>query len=217
MAILELRSARGWTAAQTARAFFLEPATISSWIKRIDEPDDQTLIQLPEPVNKFPAFVGYIVRRLRTLCPTLGKKRIAQILARVGLHLGVTTVARMLKAKSTGDTPVPLSESGSAGIGVGGNENNPMPRVVTVKYPNHVWHVDLTVVPTAAGFWIPWLPFAKLQVWPFCWWVAPGRRHSRISETTDFTEYQKILGQDHRQNQTCAQIRHFRQGLPILV
>ena len=34
------------------------------------------------------------------------------------------------------------------------------PRVVTAKRPNHVWHVDLTTVPTAAGFWTSWLPFA---------------------------------------------------------
>jgi len=27
-------------------------------------------------------------------------------------------------------------------------------------------------MPTAAGFWVPWLPFAIPQRWPFCWWVA---------------------------------------------
>ncbi len=45
-------------------------------------------------------------------------------------------------------------------------------RVVTAKYPNHVYHVDLTVVPTRAGFWVPWLPFSLDQAWPFCLWVA---------------------------------------------
>jgi len=30
----------------------------------------------------------------------------------------------------------------------------------------------LTVAPTAAGFWVPWLPCALPQCWPFCWWVA---------------------------------------------
>jgi transposase InsO family protein len=29
----------------------------------------------------------------------------------------------------------------------------------------------LTVVPTGTGFWVPWLPFALPQRWPFCWWV----------------------------------------------
>jgi len=45
-------------------------------------------------------------------------------------------------------------------------------RTVTAKRPNHVWHVDLTVVPTASGFWAPWFPLSLPQVWPFCWWVA---------------------------------------------
>ncbi len=45
-------------------------------------------------------------------------------------------------------------------------------RAVTAKYPGHVWHVDLAVVPTAAGFWATWLPFSLPQRGPFCWWVA---------------------------------------------
>jgi hypothetical protein len=51
------------------------------------------------PVNKFPEFVRYFVQRLKVLCPTLGKARISQTLARAGLHLGTTTVSRMLKQK----------------------------------------------------------------------------------------------------------------------
>ena len=44
--------------------------------------------------------------------------------------------------------------------------------MVTAKRPNHVWHLDLTTVPTVSGFWASWLPFALPQCWPFCWWVA---------------------------------------------
>jgi putative transposase len=44
-------------------------------------------------------------------------------------------------------------------------------RVVTAKRPDHVWNLDLTVVPAVAGFWAPWMPFALPQRWPFCWWV----------------------------------------------
>jgi hypothetical protein len=51
------------------------------------------------------------------------------------------------------------------------------PRVVTAKYPGHVWTVDLTVVPTKAGFWIPWFPYAWAQVWPFCWWIGAVMDH----------------------------------------
>jgi putative transposase len=45
-------------------------------------------------------------------------------------------------------------------------------RHVTAKHPNHVWNVDLTTVPIAGGFWVPWSPFTLPQCWPFCWWVA---------------------------------------------
>ena len=49
-------------------------------------------------------------------------------------------------------------------------------KVVTAKYPNHVWHADLTAVPIV-GFWVPWLPFALPQVWPFSWWIAVVEDH----------------------------------------
>ncbi len=46
------------------------------------------------------------------------------------------------------------------------------PQVVRAKYPNHLWHVDLSVTPTAIGFWVPWTPGSLFQIWPFCWWFA---------------------------------------------
>ena len=165
MAILELKAARGWSLAQTARVFLVEPETIAAWLKRIDEDGSHALVQLGEPVNKFPDFVRYIVQRLKTLCPALGKVKIAQILARAGLHLGVTTVGRILKAK---DKKAPPSKPDST---VTTEDAKPSERVVTAKRPNHVWHVDLTAVPLG-GFWVSWLPFALPQCWPFCWWLA---------------------------------------------
>jgi len=51
-------------------------------------------------------------------------------------------------------------------------------RVVTARRPNHVWHVDLTTVPTAlGGFWVPWFPFSLPPIWPFCWFVAVAEDH----------------------------------------
>src|SRR2546425_3318579 len=96
LAILELRAARGWSLAQTARIFLVTPLTIASWMGRLDEEGPDALVRLPEPVNRFPEFVGYVVRRLQVLCPALGKVKIAQILARAGLHLAPTTIRRML-------------------------------------------------------------------------------------------------------------------------
>jgi putative transposase len=45
-------------------------------------------------------------------------------------------------------------------------------RVLEAKRADYLWHLDLTVVPTAAGFWVPWRAFSKALRWPFCWWVA---------------------------------------------
>ena len=157
MSILELRAARGWSAHRTADAFLLTAATIASWMKRLDEQGPDALVQIREAVNRFPDFVRYAVQRLKTLCPTLGKVKIAKILCRAGLHLGATTVGPILKESPR---PVPRKPGTASG------------RVVSAKRPNHVWHIDLTTVPTGGGFWTPWLPFALPQRWPFCWWLA---------------------------------------------
>ncbi len=157
MAILELRAARAWSARQTADVFQVTAATLASWMKRLDEHGPDELVQIREPVNKFPDFVRYAVQRLKTLCPRLGKVKVAEILCRAGLHLGSTTVGRILR-----EPPAPTKRPASVAIG----------RVVTAKRPNHVWHIDLTAVPTGGGFWTPRLPFALPQSWPFCWWLV---------------------------------------------
>jgi hypothetical protein len=70
MAILELRAARGWSLSQTARRFLVTPATNAPWNQRLDEEGPGALVQIREPVNRFPDFVRYIVRRFKVLCPT---------------------------------------------------------------------------------------------------------------------------------------------------
>ena len=57
MAILLLRASHGWSLRQTAKQFLVTPATIASWVKRVDEQGPSALVQLREPVNKFPDFV----------------------------------------------------------------------------------------------------------------------------------------------------------------
>ena len=162
MAILELRAARNWSRKETADAFHLTAATISAWMCRLDESGPDALVQLPEPVNKFPDFVRYSVQLLKSLCPSMGQVKIAGVLARASLHLGGSTVGRMVKEPPV--TP-PVSEKPEA---VSEHDD----RHVTAKRPNHVWNVDLTTVPIAGGFWVPWSPFTLPQCWPFCWWVA---------------------------------------------
>ena len=96
----------------------------------------------------------------------MGKKRIAQILSQAGLRLAVTTVGRIIKERPDSD-PVQENELGLAGGGGKGGD-----RVVISYRPNHVWHVDLTTMPTLGGFWAPWMPRALHQAWPVCWWIG---------------------------------------------
>ena len=130
-------------------------------------------MQLSGPVNKFPDFVRYLVHRLKTLCPSMGKVRIAETLYRAGLHLGPTTVGRILKEEHR------LSPDGEAASSS---------QAIVAKRPDHVWHVDLTTVPISAGFWASWLPFSLPQQWPFCWWVGVVLDHysRRVMRITAF-------------------------------
>jgi hypothetical protein len=135
LAILQIRAAQRWTSAETARVFLVTAQTIAEWMRRIDEDGPDALVRVPAPVNRFPELVTYLVQRLKTMCPAMGKERIANLLTRAGLPLSVSTVRRMLKAKVRGRPPpqpprddpnVNADPAGSAG------------RTVTAKYPDHV-------------------------------------------------------------------------------
>ena len=94
-----------------------EPATIASWLKGIDEGGDTASIQLREPVNKFPDFIRYIVQRLKALCPSPGKRKIAHRPARAGHPLGTTTAQRMLTDRATRWVPG-AARSGGRRMGI---------------------------------------------------------------------------------------------------
>jgi transposase InsO family protein len=158
MAILELRAARGWSLAQTARRLLVSTATVASWMRRLDEEGPEALVQLREPVNKYPLYIRYAIKRLKVLCPLLGKAKLAQFAARSGLHVAVSSIGRFIKEDLPDRPPEPLVETVLRGIESRGR--------------NHIWLADLTTVPISFGFWLSWLPFALPQRWPYCWWVV---------------------------------------------
>jgi transposase InsO family protein len=158
--ILELKAARGWSDIQAAEVFLVCPDTIAYWSKMLDDEGPKSLVRIPQPVNKLPNFVRYIVGRLKILCPAMGKVRIAQALTKAGLSLGASTVGRILK-----DNKPPPKEPASCSLGASKH-------TIHSRHPNNVWNIDLTIIPTSGGFWISWLPNAITQVWPFCWWLA---------------------------------------------
>lgn len=171
MEILCVRAALGWTAHVTATTFLLADATIVNWTARVAEQGEAALLALKQPVNKWPAFVRELVLRLTQVSPALGKKRIAQMLARAGLAIASTSVGRIRKEKpaQAGAASPPSASSAS--------EPDPSkaapkePRAVSAKHEHHVWHIDLTMLPLASP-WVTWSPFALPPVFPFCYWLG---------------------------------------------
>lgn len=161
MDILLHMAARGWSVVKAARQFLVSPDTIREWRRRIN---DGERLASPPPVNKYPLFVGIVSRTLKTLAPRFGRKTIAEYFARAGLAVSASTVRRRLQEEPTQE------EKPSSGDDTKKKSRN-TGEAVTSKHPDHLWLLDLTVVPTSGGFVVPWLPFALPQVWPFCWWA----------------------------------------------
>jgi len=135
--ILALKAIRGWSNEQIAQCFQLSERSIRRWLHGVEEGDD--IVQLPESVNRYPDYVRVIIRRFKACCPMLGRFKIADILARIGLHISASTVRRVIQEPPTQSAEVEIPP------------DLVTPRVVTSKYPNHLWGGDITLVPTAQG------------------------------------------------------------------
>ncbi|MCA9626422.1 MAG: transposase [Myxococcales bacterium] len=170
--ILLLMAATGWTFAETARRFMVSAQTIANWKKRLEEQGEAALVRLAVPVNRFPNYVREVVRGLKQSFPSMGRQRLADTLAREGLALAASTVRRMtLEVPQTSDEPNP-SDSDESVPDKPTQPSRSKPTGITARYFGHVWHCDLTVVPTALGLWLPWFPFCVWLGWPFAYWVA---------------------------------------------
>jgi putative transposase len=131
--------------------------TIANWVRGVDNGDD--IVQMAERSNRYPDFVRYIVQQLKSFCPMLGRHKIADVLARAGLHLSASTVKRIVNEPPIDPASVEQQPDAPAGP------------TVQAWYPDHVWSVDLTVVPSTDGLWTPWSPNALTQIHPYSWYV----------------------------------------------
>lgn len=106
------------------------------------------------------------------------------------ITVGAASVGRMLAERPT---KPPFEAAGK-----------PAAKRITAQRAHHVWHVELTVVPTGGGMWTAWLPCALPQCWPFCWWVAVV-----MDQYT-----RRVLGMTAFAAQpNSAQVRHFLGGV----
>ncbi|MCK6460201.1 MAG: DDE-type integrase/transposase/recombinase, partial [Planctomycetes bacterium] len=132
LAILWHRARYGLSVLATARAFVLSVQTVVNWNREV-ESGRANLVHAKPPANKLPDLVREIAHRLKGEWPRWGTRRIAGILARLGLKASRSTVQRALRERP----PRP-----AAGAGV-------LPRraaELLAKRPNHIWLVDFTRV-----------------------------------------------------------------------
>ena len=128
-------AARGWSKAQTGRHFLVTDDAVASWNGRIEEDGPGALVNATVPVNKFPDFVAAMATKLKRPFPVMGRRRIADFLARAGLHIAPSTVRRMLNRKPATETPAPVAPAQNPDESLASAK----PRTVIANYPNHVW------------------------------------------------------------------------------
>lgn len=120
--ILSLRAPASWSVATTARVFQVAAGTIVTWARRLDEGGSAALLALPVPVNKLPECHSLVVEQLRALLPTMGKRRIAQLLTRAGVSLAA------IQAHSRSKTAAEAAESARTRIAADLARTTSLPR-----------------------------------------------------------------------------------------
>ncbi len=173
--ILEYQAAYGLTNAETARRFLIDPQTLAAWKKEGYGLAKTHLVEQNTPPNKYPEYVRQMVRKLKEYIPFIGKREMADMLGKCGLHLSASTVGRICREKPSKSPTEPDKTAAEPrkpeGEAVDNTEPEKPVREIKADYPNHVWNIDLTVVPIIFGLACTWMPFALPQCWPFAWYM----------------------------------------------
>ncbi|GMR22354.1 MAG: hypothetical protein BMS9Abin37_0699 [Acidobacteriota bacterium] len=139
--ILRIKKLFALSAAETARSFRVAPGTVSRWERESasDQPDAERcpLVKPDPPVRRYADVVRQLVHSMR-LCGFGGYDKIAQTLARAGWKLSKRTVGRILREKPPRGNPAQSCDSKTA-------------RAVRARFPNHVFLIDLTEIPSLFG------------------------------------------------------------------
>ena len=177
MAIVVHREKRGWTAAQTGRCFQIAAATVTGWERRLDEHGPDALLDTPSPVNRIDDQVTAVVHTLHQVSPNAGRRRIAAVLARLGIDISASSVRRMLRREPPRPRPAPEPQPEPPEPPQSPAAAPPAraPRRIVARWPHHTWQIDITTIatcPIGAGFWTLWFPLAMLFGWPTSWHIA---------------------------------------------
>lgn len=129
LAILAHRERYGMSLEATAKAFLVSDQTLENLLAEVEQ-EKPRLVQTKRPVNALPDLVREIGARLKREWPSWGTRRIAGILARLGLKASRTSVQRLLRR------PPPRPAKG---------ERRPARGALVARKPVQVWVMDFTV------------------------------------------------------------------------
>jgi len=128
LAILYHAARFGLSVEKTARAFVVSASAIMGW-RRDARSEKPARVFTKPPFNKFPDLVADLVRRRRREEPTWGTRRIAGVLARLGIAVSRTSVRAFLRRKPSRPSPASARKA---------------KRTLVAKHPGHVWFIDFT-------------------------------------------------------------------------
>lgn len=122
----------------TAEAFAVTRNTILNWERVIGRKHQRT-VGPGRPLARLPDLVAELVQRLKFEWPDWGTRRIAGLLAQLGMRASRTTVQRILKTSEPRPEPTAARAS----------------QPLRAKRPNHVWIADFTRI--SNGFRVIWV------------------------------------------------------------
>jgi putative transposase len=115
----------------TARAFVVSVQTLLNWKKDIASAAAR-IVRARRPVNALPDLVADLVHRLKREWPAWGTRRLAGVLARLGVEASRTTVQRMLRRRPRRPARTQTARKARGPL--------------VAKRPGHLWFVDFTRV-----------------------------------------------------------------------
>jgi putative transposase len=130
--ILWHRSRYGLSLETTARTFVVSVQTVVNWTKDVAS-GSARLVQAKPPLHTLPDLIADLVRRLKREWPHWGTRRIAGMLARLGLRVSRTSVQRILRHG-------PRRPAVASGASLG--RRGPL----LAKHPGHLYLIDFTRV-----------------------------------------------------------------------
>ena len=130
LAILYHAARFGLSVERTARAFVVSVRAIMSW-RRDARSEKPARVSTKPPANKLPDLVADLVRRLRREWPKWGTRRIAGVLARLGIAVSRTSVRALLRRRPKRPSPAAAHRA---------------KRALVAKHPGLVWFLDFTRV-----------------------------------------------------------------------